>query len=38
MTSVISNNPNFKNSRFTSSGGRDKGIRKFGIVAKTQFL
>ena len=38
MTSVISNNPNLKNQRCTSSGCRNIGIRKLGFMAKTQFL
>ena len=38
MNSVISNNQSEKYKRFASSGCRDIGIRKFGFLAKTQFL
>ena len=38
MTSVKSNNQSLKYQRFTSLGCRYIGIRKFGFVAKTQFL
>ena len=38
MNYVRSSNPSLKYQRFTPSGCRDIGIRKFGIVAKTQFL
>ena len=33
-----SSNPSLKYQRVTTSGRRDKGLRKFKFVAKTQFL
>ena len=38
MNPVRSNNPNLKYQRFTPSGCKVTGIRKFKFVAKTQFL
>ena len=38
MNTVISNNLSLKYQRFRASGTKDIGIRKFGFVAKTQFL
>ena len=38
MNSVRLNNPSLKYQRFTSTGCRDIGIRKFEFVAKTQIL
>ena len=38
MNSVWSNSRSLKYQRFTRSGCKDIGIRKFEIVAKTQFL
>ena len=38
MNSVRLNNLSLKNQRFTPSGWKTIGIRKFEFVAKTQFL
>ena len=38
MNSVRSNNPSLKYKRYTVSGSKDIGIRKFELVAKTQFV
>ena len=38
MNYVRSNNLSLKYHKFTSSGCKDIGIRKFEFVAKTQFL
>ena len=38
MNSVRSNNLNLKNHMITPSGKKDIEIRKFKLVAKTQFL
>ena len=35
---VINLNLNYRNQRFTPSGFKDIGIRKFEVVIKTQFL
>ena len=38
MNSVKSNNLSLKYKRLTLSDSKDKGVRKFQFVAKTQFL
>ena len=38
FNSVKSKNLSLKSQRFTPSGCKDKGIRKFEFMAKTQFL
>jgi len=38
MNSVRSNNLSLKYQRFTPTGRKDLGIRKFEFVAKSQFL
>ena len=38
INSVRSNDIHLKYKRFTTSGCKDKGIRKFNFVAKNQFL
>ena len=38
INSIRSNSPSLKYQRFSPSGCKDKGVRKYKYVAKTQFL